>query len=333
MMENINNIVVSTRVRLARNLKDIPFPARLKGSPKSSEKVINTVTSVCDKLFNYDLLQMNKISDIDRIALLERHLISPNLAANTENGAVCIGKDNGMSIMINEEDHIRAQCFIRGFGLEECFKKVNAFDDKLSEMAQIAYDDKLGYLTACPTNLGTGMRASVMMFLPGLTICGELGGIINEVQQAGLTVRGIYGEGSKASGYLYQISNQITIGVSEVNLLKIVTNAVMKICEREQSARLRIYNQDKIALEDTVSRSFGILLYAKRITSEEFMEHMAKVKLGVALGILDLSMPMLNQLTELCQPANMCHYCGRNVDANERDIKRADLVRNKIQER
>ncbi len=332
-MANIDNIVVSTRVRLARNLKDIPFPARLKGSPKSSEEVINTVKSVCDKLFKYDLLLMNRISDIDRIALLERHLISPNLAANTENGAVCIGKENGMSIMINEEDHIRAQCLIRGFALEECYKKVNAFDDKLSDMAQIAYDDKFGYLTACPTNLGTGMRASVMMFLPALTITGELSRLINEIQQAGLTVRGIYGEGSNGTGYLYQISNQITIGVSERNLIKVVNNAVMKICESEQNARARLYKQEGIVLEDTVSRSLGILLYAKRITSDEFMEHMAKVKLGVALGILDLSMPMLNQLTELCQPANMCHYCGRKVNADERDIMRADLVRNKIKER
>ncbi len=332
-MANIDNIVVSTRVRLARNLKDIPFPARLKGSPKSSEEVINTVKSVCDKLFKYDLLLMNRISDIDRIALLERHLISPNLAANTENGAVCIGKENGMSIMINEEDHIRAQCLIRGFALEECYKKVNAFDDKLSDMAQIAYDDKFGYLTACPTNLGTGMRASVMMFLPALTITGELSRLINEIQQAGLTVRGIYGEGSNGTGYLYQISNQITIGVSEGNLIKVVNNAVMKICESEQNARARLYKQEGIVLEDAVSRSLGILLYAKRITSDEFMEHMAKVKLGVALGILDLSMPMLNQLTELCQPANMCHYCGRKVNADERDIMRADLVRNKIKER
>lgn len=332
-MANIDNIVVSTRVRLARNLKDIPFPARLKGSPKSSEEVINTVKSVCDKLFKYDLLLMNRISDIDRIALLERHLISPNLAANIENGAVCIGKENGMSIMINEEDHIRAQCLIRGFALEECYKKVNAFDDKLSDMAQIAYDDKFGYLTACPTNLGTGMRASVMMFLPALTITGELSRLINEIQQAGLTVRGIYGEGSNGTGYLYQISNQITIGVSEGNLIKVVNNAVMKICESEQNARARLYKQEGIVLEDAVSRSLGILLYAKRITSDEFMEHMAKVKLGVALGILDLSMPMLNQLTELCQPANMCHYCGRKVNADERDIMRADLVRNKIKER
>lgn len=332
-MANFDNIVVSTRVRLARNFKDIPFPAMLKGSGKSSEKVLKMVTSVCDKCFKYDLYKMNEINDIDRIALLERHLISPNLAANTENGAVAIGKDNGMSIMICEEDHIRAQCFCRGFGLEECYKKVNAFDDKLSEMTELAFDDKFGYLTACPTNLGTGMRASVMLFLPALTMTGELSGLMGAVQQIGLTVRGIYGEGSKGAGYLYQISNQISIGVSEADLIKNVANAVRKICESEQLARTRIYKQQGIDLEDTVSRSLGILLHAKKISSEEFMEHIAKVKLGVALGILDLSMPMLNQLTELCQPANMCHYGGRKLNGEERDILRANLVQSKINER
>lgn len=332
-MGKYDDIVVSSRVRLARNLKNIPFPSRLSGSATSSEKVINTVTKVCDKMFKYDLYRMNKINDVDRIALLERHLISPNLATNTENGAVCIGKDNGMSIMINEEDHIRAQCLMRGFGLQECFNKVNAFDDELASQTDIAYDSKLGYLTACPTNLGTGMRASVMLFLPALTYSGELASIINAVQQAGLTVRGMYGEGSKGSGYLYQISNQITIGISERDIIKNVTNVVEKICESEQNARKKLYKEQGILLEDSVMRSFGVLLYARRMSSDEFMEHIAKVKLGVSLGILNLSMPMLNQLTELCQPANLCHYGGRKLSVEERDELRAKLIRDKIQER
>ncbi len=332
-MVNYDSIIVSTRVRLARNIKDIPFPSMLKGSPKSSEKVINIVKSVCDSLFKYHLYKMNEISDIDRIAMQEQHIISPNLASNTENGAVCIGKDNGISIMINEEDHIRAQCLMHGFNLEECYKYINAFDDKLSEMAQIAFDEKLGYLTACPTNLGTGMRASVMLFLPALTKTRELANIINFVQQMGLTVRGVYGEGSNATGYLYQISNQITIGVSELDLLKNVANAVMKICESEQKARDKIYAANKLAMEDSVSRSLGILLYARKISSEEFIEHIANVKLGTALKILDLSMPMLNHLTELCGPASMCHYGGGKMPAEKRDALRAELVRSKSQER
>lgn len=332
-MGKFDNIVVSSRVRLARNLKDIPFPSRLVGSVASADKVIDTVKGVCDKLFKYDLYRMNKINDIDRVALYERHLISPNLVENTENGAVCIGKDNGISIMINEEDHIRAQCFMRGFGLQECYNRVNAFDDELCHQANIAYDPKLGYLTACPTNLGTGMRASVMMFLPALTYTGEITRIISAVQQAGLTVRGTYGEGSNSSGYLYQISNQITIGISEKDLIKNVANIVEKICENEQLARQKWYKAEGIMLEDKVMRSFGVLLYARRITSAEFMEHMANVKLGVSLGILDLSMAMLNQLTELCQPANLCHYGGRKLSGEERDELRAKLVRDKIQER
>lgn len=235
--------------------------------------------------------------------------------------------------MINEEDHIRAQCFIRGFGLQECYNKVNAFDDELCHQANIAYDSKLGYLTACPTNLGTGMRASVMMFLPALTYMGEITRIVNAVQQAGLTARGMYGEGSKSSGYLYQISNQITIGISEKDIIKNVTNIVEKICEQEQLARTKWYQAEGTALEDKIMRSFGILLYARRMSSAEFMEHMANVKLGVSLGILDLSMAMLNQLTELCQPANLCHYGGRKLSGEERDELRAKLVREKIKER
>lgn len=332
-MNKYDTIIVSTRVRLARNLKDIPFPSRLKGSQNSSEKVISTVTAVCDKLFKYDLYRMREIGNVDRLALQELHMISPNLAANTENGAVCIGKNNDMSIMINEEDHIRAQCISRGFELEECYKKVSAFDDKLSEMADIAYDDKLGFLTACPTNLGTGMRASVMLFLPALTITNNLLSIKAAVEQSGLTVRGMYGEGSQGTGYLYQISNQITLGVSEIDLIKNVESAVLKICEAEEIARQNLFRKQRVEIEDSVSRSLGILLYARKITTAEFMDHIAKVKLGVALKVLDLSMPMLNNLTELCQPANICRYSGRELNEQDRDIKRAELVRNKIQER
>lgn len=332
-MQDIDTIVVSTRVRLARNFKDIPFPSRLKGSPDSSQKVINMVTAACDQLFKYNLFRMSQITNIDRLALQELHLISPNLAANTENGAVCLSKNNEMSIMINEEDHVRAQCFMRGFGLEECYKKVSAFDDKLSEMADIAYDDKLGFLTACPTNLGTGLRASVMLFLPALTMTNNLREITLKAQQSGLTVRGMYGEGSGSSGYLYQISNQITIGVSESDLIKNVKNVVLRICEAEQIARQNMHRKQKDDLEDAVSRSLGILLYAKKINTNEFMEHMARVKLGVALGILDLSMPMLNHLTEICQPANICRAKGGELNERERDIERAKIVKSKIQER
>lgn len=332
-MDKLDTVVVSTRVRLARNLKDIPFPAMLKGSQKSGNKVINIVTSACDQLFKYDLYRMSEIGGIDRLSLKESHLISPNLANSIENGAVCIGKNNDMSIMINEEDHVRAQCISKGFKLEECYKKVSAFDDKLSEIADIAYDEKLGFLTACPTNLGTGMRASVMLFLPALKITNALAGIAHKAQQSGLTVRGMYGEGSSGSGYLYQISNQITLGMSETDIIKNVQGAVMEICEAEEIARKNLFLRQRLEIEDSVCRSFGVLLYARKITTAEFMDHMANVKLGVALGVLNLNMSLLNHLTEVCQPANICRYCGRELNEQERDIERANLIRNKINER
>lgn len=332
-MADYANIVVSSRVRLARNFSDIPFPSRLAGGSNEANKVIDTVKSTCDKLFKYDLYRMNKLSQVDRIALLERHLISTNLVENVDNGAVIIDKNNLVSVMLNEEDHVRAQCVVKGYALEKSYEIIREFDRALAQNASIAFNQKLGYLTSCPTNLGTGMRASVMLFLPALTHSGEINAVIRAVQQMGLTVRGSYGEGSEANGYLYQVSNQVSIGMTEEDIIKAVTNTVEKICEAEERARKKWYKAEGIMLEDKIMRSFGILLYARSISSSEFMEHMANVKLGVALKVLDLDMAMLNTLTELCQPANLCHYGGRSMDVNERDQIRANLVREKIQVR
>lgn len=332
-MNNYEDVVVSTRVRLARNFKTIPFPAKLHGSTESANKVIDSVVKVCDKLYDYKLLRMNELNDVDRVALLERHLISPNLVENTDNGAVIIAKNNGVSIMINEEDHIRAQCVMKGYGLEECYDIISRFDDELASTNELAFDNKLGYLTACPTNLGTGMRASVMLFLPALTHTGDINRVINDAGQLGLTVRGMYGEGSSAKGYLYQVSNQITIGTSEKDLLQNVASFVEKLCDAEKSTRVKWYKNAGINLEDKIMRAYGILLYARSISSKEFMEHIAFVKLGVALKILDLDMTMLNTLTELCQPANLCHHEGRKIGEVERDQARAKLVRENINKR
>ena len=191
-----NLIVVTSRVRLARNIKEVPFPSMLKGSRTSAEIVLNAVKKSCDRLFEYDVQRMDNLSDINRIALLERHIISHNLIENRENGVVIIGKgdSNGISIMVNEEDHIRAQCVMRGYGLTECYNEVCEFDDNLANIVDIAFDSKLGYLTACPTNIGTGMRASVMVFLPGLVHSGEISRIVKSINRMGLTVRGSYGD-------------------------------------------------------------------------------------------------------------------------------------------
>ncbi len=327
-----NLIVVTSRVRLARNLKAVPFPSMLKGSRASAEIVLNAVRKVCDRLFAYDLQRMDNLSDIDRVALLERHIISNSLVANTENGVVIIGKgdSNGVSVMVNEEDHIRAQCVMRGYGLIECYSEVSEFDDNLASVVEVAFDNKLGYLTACPSNLGTGMRASVMLFLPALTHSGEIDRISKAINNAGLTVRGAYGEGSDASGYLYQISNQVTIGISEVDIIAKVISVVDKVCDAEGLARHSWLKKEGVLLEDMIMRSYGVLQFARKMSSKEFLIHISNVKLGASLDMIDLDVNMLNTITELCQPANLCHYGGRALNQVERDVLRAKLIRDAI---
>lgn len=330
-MGDYESVVISTRVRLARNIAEVPFPAKLSGSRDSAMKIVNIVKAVCDKLYDYDYYEMDKLSEIDRLALQERHIISPNLAKYIENSGVVVAKDNGVSIMVNEEDHIRAQCVLRGYGLQNAYNKILEFDNSLDKEANIAFDSKLGYLTACPTNLGTAMRASTMVFLPALTHSGEMPRIINAIQKIGLTVRGVYGEGSKSAGYMYQISNQNSIGLTEQSIIDNVAEAVNTLCEKELQARKRWYQSDGIAMEDMVMRAYGILKYARKISSVEFMKYMANVKLGVSLGILSIDFKLLNTLTELAQPANLCHYGGRMLNGDERDELRAKLVREKIE--
>ena len=239
-------------------------------------------------------------------------------------------KDNGVSIMINEEDHIRAQCVLRGYGLKKAYERILEFDNQLDKDAKVAFDSRLGYLTACPTNLGTAMRASVMMFLPALTHSGQMPRLITAIQKAGLTVRGVYGEGSSSMGYMYQISNQISIGMTEQMIINSVEEVVNTLCEKELQTRKKWYQADGVLLEDKVMRAYGVLKYARRMSSKEFMEHMSNVKLGVSLGILDIEFELLNTLTELAQPANLCHYGGRMLNGEERDELRAQLVRDKI---
>lgn len=327
-MENYLDCIVSTRIRLARNIANRPFPHMLNG--KRDERLIKEVCNACDKLFKYDIYDMCKLDEIERIALLERHYISPKLAENIENGMVIISDQNGVSIMLNEEDHIRAQCVLEGYNFEQAYKNIKEFDSALAKTVEIAYSEQFGYLTACPTNLGTGMRASVMMFLPALTISGSIIGIINSVQKTGITARGVYGEGSDSEGYMYQISNQASIGISEREIINLVGNIVEKICEEERKARLNLHRYNKVELEDKIMRAYGLLKYAVKISSKEFMEAISLVKLGVNLQILNLDLRSLNELIEVAQPASLCHYSGRILGDVERDVERAKVIKNSL---
>jgi protein arginine kinase len=321
-----DNTVISTRVRLARNISGYPFPSKLTSEAEAKE-IVRKVNTIASKLGSYNLYFMNSITDSMAISLKEKYLISNDLIANHRFGAALINKDEDISIMINEEDHIRGQCFMRGLNLKEAYRRINEIDDKLSTTMTFAFDKELGYITACPTNLGTGLRASVMLFLPALSQKKYMTEIIREVSRLGLTVRGIYGEGSDADGYMYQISNEVTLGVSEEKIISIVEDAVNKIVIVENKTRNEMNLTDPIGIKDMTKRSFGILTNCAKISSKEFLQQIANVKLGISLGYIKFKEPMvLDDLIVAVRPANINLLSGKELIAVERDIYRAEYV-------
>ncbi|MCK9575097.1 MAG: protein arginine kinase [Clostridia bacterium] len=321
----MDNIVVSSRIRLARNLHGIPYPHKLKDE-RAYAVVMKSVADVLSP-FNYKVYATNTLSDIDCDVLLEKHLISKDLILNKEYGGVIISEDETVSIMINEEDHIRAQCLFSGFNLQKAYEIVNKIDDILLSKLSISYDSELGFLTACPTNIGTGMRASVMMFLPAITMNGTVNNVINALSKLGITIRGVYGEGSSADGYMYQVSNQISLGLTEQEIIKNVSNAVLKICEIEENARRELLKHQTDDIIDSACRAYGILTNAYKLDSNEFMKLMAKLKFGVCLGFIKLSnVDILDKLIISAQPAHLMQLKGELIQPNERDIFRAEYV-------
>ena len=328
---NDNDIMVSTRVRIARNLKKYPFPSKMTKEDAQSvlEEVKNSIfksNSALSKDFEY--LELANTSPVNIRALTEQHFISPDLAGS-KYGGVLINKDKTMSIMVNEEDHIRLQVILPGFNLQEAWDTANKVDDLIEENADYAFDEELGYLTACPTNLGTGLRASVMMHLPALTLTREISNIIASAGNLGIAVRGIYGEGSEALGNLYQISNRITMGLSEEELIEKVSNVAKQIEEYEQKARTRLMENNQNALSDKVWRSYGILKYSRNISSKEAKSLISDVILGKALNIITepISTPLIELMVKT-EPAVIAN--GSDMSAENRDQKRAELIREAI---
>lgn len=323
--------MVSTRVRIARNLKKYPFPSKMTKEDAQSvlEEVKNSIfksNSALSKDFEY--LELANTSPVNIRALTEQHFISPDLAGS-KYGGVLINKDKTMSIMVNEEDHIRLQIILPGFNLQEAWDTANKVDDLIEENADYAFDEELGYLTACPTNLGTGLRASVMMHLPALTLTREISNIIASAGNLGIAVRGIYGEGSEALGNLYQISNRITMGLSEEELIEKVSNVAKQIEEYEQKARTRLMENNQNALSDKVWRSYGILKYSRNISSKEAKSLISDVILGKALNIITepISTPLIELMVKT-EPAVIAN--GSDMSAENRDQKRAELIREAI---
>ncbi|GEO26697.1 protein-arginine kinase [Alicyclobacillus acidoterrestris] len=331
-----DDIVISSRIRVARNIQGYPFP--ILQTDSHATEVIQLVeqamsTMSVNQLGNYEMVRCRDLSPLDRQVLVEKHLISPDLAQQDKHGAVVLRDDELVSIMVNEEDHIRIQCILPGMRLKESWQLATSIDDALESKLTYAFHEKYGYLTACPTNVGTGIRASVMMHLPGLALSGSIQRLLSAVSQVGLAVRGIYGEGSESYGNLFQVSNQITLGETEEEIIDNLQSVVAQLIGHERNAREQLLQRNRVQLEDRVSRSFGILAYARRMDSRETLERLSDVRLGIDLGIIQgVSAGILKELMISTQPAFLQKYFNRELSASERDIRRAALIRERLRQ-
>ncbi|MBR2868040.1 MAG: protein arginine kinase [Clostridia bacterium] len=319
------DVVLSTRIRLARNLDEIPFPARLdvNGKDKVNSLIKTALFENDSKDFSY--IEMKDLTRRQAVSLAERHLISPEFAAKKDGSALMLSGDEGVSIMLCEEDHIRLQVMKAGLALEEAYDIADKIDSLLDSRLNYAFDERIGYLTACPTNLGTAMRASVMLHLPALTRCGQINRLANTVSKLGLTIRGAYGEGSRSSGDIYQISNQITLGITEETAIANLKSIVLQLVGQERAAAAKMVKNP--ADEDKIFRAYGILKHARLLSTEEFMELISLVRLGAARGIIDVNIEKINELIVNMQPATVS-VANENADtAAARDAVRATAVR------
>ncbi len=322
---NESDIVVSTRVRLARNLKDIPFPSRMSTQMREELKV-KVKNAVTNSEFSFSqklkYIDMKDVPELETKAMVERHIISPEFASKTEGRAIVISEDENISIMVGEEDHIRIQVILPGLQLQKAYETADKLDDFLNKSLDFAYDKQLGFLTECPTNLGTGLRASVMMHLPLCESTGQLSVFSESVAKIGFTIRGLYGEGSKASASLYQISNQITLGISEENAIKNLQAITSQIIEKESSAS---ENLNSVAIEDKIYRALGTLQNCRILESKEMTNLISLIKLGVRMGILNKEYNPIKILVE-GQPNMLMKKYGI-LNSDERDIIRAKHIR------
>lgn len=326
-----SGIVISSRIRLARNLRVSPFP--LLATNQQSFEVLEKVKAIMDhdelnSISNFEWIPLESLTDLEKKVLVEKHLISPALANESRNGAVILSENESISIMVNEEDHLRIQCLFPGFQLSEAWDMAGQIDDIFESHLDYAFEENRGFLTSCPTNVGTGIRASVMMHLPALVLTHQISRVLTAVNQVGLAVRGLYGEGSEATGNLFQISNQITLGQSEEEIIANLHNVAKQIIEHESTAREKLLEDSRQRIVDRVCRSYGILTHAGIIDSKEAAQRLSDVRLGSELGILgEVSRHSLNEMMVMTQPGFLQQYAGEKLTAEDRDIRRADLIR------
>lgn len=322
-----SDVVISTRIRLARNLANFPFVG--KCSQNQLREIQETIKEITPSIgYGLKYIELKNMDDITKMALVEKHIVSPNFAMNENQiGAILINEEENIAIMVNEEDHLRMQVFGSGLELENLMNIAIEIDIKLQELLKYAYSEKYGFLTKCPTNVGTGLRASVMAHLPALTATKNIGKILDIITNFGMNIRGVYGEGSKAQGNMYQISNKQSLGISEDDIIKSLKAITDKVVEQEKLARNYLL-KNSIELEDRVYRSYGILANCKKISSEEAGLLISDIRLGTDLGIIkELNDTKVNKLELYTKPANLQKYAGSQYNSYERDIKRAEIIK------
>lgn len=334
--ESDSDIIISTRIRLARNIANVRFPISFteQDAEQIEHQLMNTLLTINpENPCRFSYFSIKDMPHLQRQVLVEKHLISPNLARRKKIGSFFLTEDESISILVNEEDHIRIQSLAQGMNLDKAYEQARAIDRYLSKSIDYAYEDRYGYLTSCPSNVGTGLRASIMLHLPALTLTKQMNALIQMITRLGMVVRGIYGEGSDNLGNVYQISNQITLGKSEVDILLELEKVVEQIIQKEQLARKNLLLRAPSVLEDRLSRSLGTLKYAKILPSEEAASCLSNVRLGVSLGLLEpISQRTLNECMLMMQPGLIQQHVGATLQATERDMYRAKLLREKLNE-
>ncbi len=329
---NCHDIVISSRIRLARNLEHYPFPQNLN-KKQAMEIRDAVVVALQNDTKDFQILYLENLELIDRQVLMEKHLISPAMTQGEAGTALAVNGDESVAVMINEEDHLRIQCFYPGLQLKAAWQKADGVDDILEKGLLYAFDEKMGYLTACPTNIGTGLRASVMVHLPALALQGSLNEVLTMLGKLGLAVRGLYGEGSEAWGNFFQISNQTTLGKSEEQILLHLQQVVEQVTTLELRARELLQKDNSVLLEDYIWRAYGVLCNARSMSTPEAMELLSRLRLGVSLQIIEnVDCCLLNQLLVVIQPAFLQRTQTRQLTSLERDAERARAVRQALTE-
>jgi protein arginine kinase len=327
-----SDVVISSRVRLARNLYEFPFRhLAVQSQEKKIEKILKNVFEKNNYLKNSNFFDIKKLDPVERYFLVERNLISKEHAEYEGERAVIISDKETLSVMLNEEDHVRMHVLFPGFQLMECWRLINKLDTEVQKDIKFAFSKELGYLTACPTNVGTGMRASVMMHLPCLVLTDQKNNVFEAISKLGLTVRGLYGEGTAAIGGFFQISNQITLGLKEEEIIDNIEKVVRQIINYELNARKRLYEREKEKLKDKIWRAYGLLKNVRMISFRETIELLSFIRLGVSLGLLkDMNKSKINELFILAQPAHIQLLENKKLSPEQRDMRRAQLIREKL---